>query len=369
MSINSLGNRFKITSFGESHGKCIGAVIDGCPAGLPIIEKDIQEDVNRRRPGKSIISTSRSEQDKIEVISGVFRGKTTGAPICMLVWNKDIDSSQYELTRNIPRPGHADYPAKVKFNGFEDYRGGGRFSARSTVGFVMAGSIAKALILKTLRAKIIAYTSEIGGIKSKKLPLAIIEEQRFKNDVKCPDFEAGKKMGRTIENAKQMGDSVGGVIECIVKDIQPGLGEPLFGALDSELSKALFSIPAVKSVGFGSGLNAASAKGSENNDEYRISNGKIVTTTNNSGGILGGISTGMPLIIRIAFKPTSSIAQKQKSVNLKKFTETKISVKGRHDPCVVPRAVPIVEAMVALVIADLGIIGGFIPPIFEGDFN
>jgi chorismate synthase len=364
MPANLLGERFAVMSFGESHGRCVGAVIDGCPAGLPIEVEEIQREVDLRRPS-STISTARAEPDRVDILSGVFNNRTTGAPICMVVWNRDVDSTPYEEIRYTPRPGHADYPARVKYLGFEDYRGGGRFSARVTVGFVMAGAVAKKLLRRCLGVRIIAYTKEIAGIRASEMSLDEIERRRYLNEVRCPDEEAAKLMREKILEAKEEGDSVGGIIECIVDGLRPGVGEPIFSSLDSELSKAIFSIPAVKGVEFGLGFQAARVKGSENNDEYTIRDGKIVTVTNRCGGVLGGLSTGMPLIFRAAFKPPSSIAKKQKTVDLKSMKEVEISVKGRHDPCVVPRAVPIVEAVTAIVLADLALRGGYIPAVLE----
>ena len=364
MPANLLGERFAVMSFGESHGRCVGAVIDGCPAGLPIHIEEIQREVDLRRPS-SPISTTRVEPDQVEILSGLFNDRTTGAPICMVVWNRDVDSTPYEWIKDTPRPGHADYPARMKYKGFEDYRGGGRFSARVTVGFVMAGAVAKNLLRRCLGVRIVAYTKEIGGVKARDMTLDDIEQRRYFNEVRCPDEEAAQLMREKILEAKKEGDSVGGIIECIVDGLKVGIGEPIFSSLDSELSKAVFSIPAVKGVEFGLGFDAARIKGSEDNDEYTVKDGKIVTLTNRSGGVLGGLSTGMPLVFRAAFKPPSSIAKKQKTVDLRSMRDVEIVVKGRHDPCVVPRAVPIVEAVTAIVLADLSLRGGYIPAVLD----
>ncbi|HIQ30220.1 MAG TPA: chorismate synthase [Candidatus Caldiarchaeum subterraneum] len=357
---NILGERFVVVSFGESHGRCVGVVIDGCPAGLEISEEDIQMELDRRRPGQSILTTQRREQDRVEILSGVFNGRTTGAPICMLVWNRDVDSSPYLRILNKPRPGHADYVARVKYGGFNDWRGGGRFSARVTAGYVMAGAVAKKLLSKTLGIEVMAYTKEIGGVVAGELPPEVIRERRYANDVRCPDEEAAKRMTELILKARGEGDSLGGVVECIALNVPVGLGEPVFSSLDSDLARVLFSIPAVKGVEFGAGFRASRMRGSEHNDPYVVRNGRVETLTNNSGGVVGGISNGMPIVVRAAFKPVSSIAKPQRTVDLEKMRETEIIIPGRHDPVVVPRAVPIVEAVVAITLADHAVRAGFI---------
>ena len=363
---NVFGERFMMITFGESHGKCIGVIVDGCPAGLPLQESDIQSKLDLRRPGQSIVTTQRREEDKVEILSGVFNGYTTGAPICMLIWNKDVDSKPYDMIKSKPRPGHADYPAYVKYKGFNDYRGGGRFSGRLTAAFVMAGALAEKLLRYTLGIEIFAYTKEIGGISMNKDALDYLDEikmNRYSNDVRCPDSSTAMLMRDAIIKARQEGDSLGGIVECIAINVPIGLGEPIFGALESDISRALFAIPAVKGVEFGSGFRASRLKGSEHNDPYAIKDGKVVTLTNNAGGILGGLSNGMPLLLRVAFKPASSIAKTQRTVDIESMSNSEIVVPGRHDPCVVPRAVPVVEAMVAVVLADHAIRAGIIPPI------
>jgi chorismate synthase len=359
---NILGERFIAITFGESHGRCVGVVIDGCPAGLQIDESYIQYKLDLRRPGQSIVTTQRKEEDKVEILSGVFNGYTTGAPICMVVWNKDVDSSAYESLRDKPRPGHADYPAYIKYRGFNDYRGGGRFSGRLTAALVMAGALAE-LLLKYIRIEVLAYTKEIGGISMNNVTLEQIRELRYSNEVRCPDSSTATLMKDAILKARYDGDSLGGIVECIALNMPVGLGEPIFGALESDLSRALFSIPAVKGVEFGSGFGAARMKGSEHNDPYTINNGKVITLTNNAGGILGGLSNGMPLVVRVAFKPASSIAKRQRTVDMKSMSDTDIVVPGRHDPSVVPRAVPVVESVVALVLVDHAIRAAMIPPV------
>lgn len=361
---NTIGTDFAFTSFGESHGRCIGVVIDGCPAGLQIEEQDIQKILDLRKPGQSIVTTQRSEQDKVEILSGVFKNRTTGAPICLIIWNSDQRSSDYDRFLDTPRPGHADYPAFVKYSRNNDYRGGGRFSGRITAGFVMAGSIALKLLRDRLGMTLIAYTDELGGIKANVSNLSIeqLERFRYSNEVRCPDQDSAEKMKNLVVRERGSGDSLGGIVKCIVLSPPVGLGEPVFSSLESEISKAIFSIPAVKGIEFGSGFGGSSRKGSENNDLYvKSEEGRVITKTNNSGGILGGLSTGMPIVFRVAFKPASSIAALQKTLNVSTMEENDLVVPGRHDPTVVPRAVPVVECMTAFIIADLAIKGGFIP--------
>ena len=362
---NILGDRFVAVSFGESHGKCIGMVVDGCPAGLPLTESDIQLQLDLRKPGQSVITTQRKEEDKVEIISGVFNGFTTGAPICMVIWNKDLDSRSYELIRTIPRPGHSDYPAMIKYGGFADYRGSGRFSGRLTATLVMAGAIAQKLLYYCLGIQTIAYTLEIGGIRAKNLTLEEIKKNRYTNEVRCPDMRSAEYMRSAIMEARKDGDSLGGIVESISTGLPVGLGEPIFGSIESDLSKALFSIPAVKAIEFGSGFEGSKRRGSENNDLYIKMGDKIVTKTNNSGGILGGLSNSMPIVIRIAFKPAASIAKTQKTIDVSNGSETNLNVPGRHDPCVVPRAPPIVESVVSMVLADHAIRAGFIPLVLK----
>lgn len=347
-----MGKNFVITCFGESHGRCVGIVIDGCPPGLEMTEEDVQKEINKRRPFSNQISTSRREEDKVEILSGIFKGHTTGAPICMLVWNKNVQSIVYEQIRWKPRPGHADYPAIERYRGFNDYRGGGRFSGRITVAFIMAGAVAKKL-LKKINVKVLAHTVEVAGIGLPEEPsLEQIKSNVYKNIMRCADRKIAKVMEKAVADARNEGDSVGGVVESIALNVPPGIGDPIFDALDADMAKALFNIPGAKGVEFGVGFNVAKIKGSTNNDQYAIKNGKIITLTNNSGGVLGGLSTGMPLIVRTAFKPVSSIQKKQQTVDLRKGTTASIEIEGRHDACIVPRAVPVVESVVAIVLAD-----------------
>jgi chorismate synthase len=360
---SSIGHRLVLTSFGESHGKCVGAVLDGCPAGLELEEKDIQKMLDYRRPGQSMVSTQRKEDDQVEIISGVFRGYTTGAPIAMIIWNKDHDSSVYKNLTTKMRPGHSDYPALVKYKKFNDYRGGGRFSGRLTATHVLGGAIARKLLKKTLGVNTNAYTLQIGKIKMKKQPSSKLLSSIYSNEVRCPDQKSASQMKKTILDARKKGDSLGGIIESVTTNLPVGLGDPIFSSLESDLAMALYSIPAVKGVEFGSGFLGSETFGSKNNDLYTIKKGKIVTKTNNAGGILGGLSNGMPIVLRVAFKPASSISKKQTTIDIKTKKPTSLQIEGRHDPCVVPRAPPVVDALVSLILADHALLGGFIKPV------
>ena len=361
---NSLGKLFVVASFGESHGRCVGIIIDGCPPGLPIAVEDIQREVDRRRTGTGVATTARAETDRVEILSGVFNGISTGAPICLLIWNRDIDSREYEKTRFVPRPGHADYTAFLKYGGFNDFRGGGRFSGRTTASLVMAGAIARKLVGLT-GIEILAHTKEIGGIKASVKSLDEIRVNAANNPLGCADPEAAADMTRLINQVKEEGNSVGGIIEGIALNVPTSMGEPVFDNLDGELAKALFAIPAVKGVEFGSGFSVARKRGSENNDPFSIWEGKIVTETNNAGGILGGMSNGMPVVVRVAIKPTPSIALSQQTVDLEKMQGTRLTVKGRHDICIVPRAVPVVESVIAIVLSDFALRAGLLPRVIK----
>ncbi len=361
---NTIGSLFTVTSFGESHGKCVGAVIDGCPAGLSLTPADIQRDVDRIRPGESAALTARKEKNRVEIVSGLFNDVTTGAPLAMLIWNEDVNDSDYEKLKFRPRPGHADFTAFMKYGGFNDWRGGGRFSGRITAGFVMAGAVARKL-LEGLGVVIIAHTVEIGGIAAKPVAYAKIKSKADVDVLRCADPAASKKMAALIAKTKEEGDSLGGIVECIALKVPAGLGEPVFDTLEGDLAKAFFAIPAVKGVEFGAGFAAARMTGSENNDPYVLHNGKVVTTSNNAGGILGGISSGMPVIARVAVKPVSSIAVEQDTVDLEKMKGAKIKVGGRHDVCIVPRAVVVVEAMMAVTLCDFALRAGVIPRVIK----
>ena len=365
MAGNSIGKEFTVTTFGESHGKYVGAVVDGCPAGLPLSEADIQVELDRRIPAEPKIVSGRIEKDVAKILSGIFNGFTTGAPIALMVENKEVDSSDYEAIKDLPRPGHADYPARVKYGGFNDYRGGGRFSGRVTVPLIMAGAIAKKL-LSRFDVDVLAYTRAVGKIKSdKKFTAEEIRKNRYATATRCPDLACAERMEEAIVGARKEGESIGGIVECIALNVPVGVGEPLFDSLDADLAKALFNVPAVKGVEFGLGFGIAELKGSESNDPYLMQSGKVATATDNAGGILGGISNGMPIMMFVAIKPTPSVAKEQKTVNISTMKDATLRVKGRHDPCVVPKAVPAVESAVAITLADHMIRAGFIPKVLE----
>jgi chorismate synthase len=349
MSGNSFGNIFKISTFGESHGPAIGVVIDGCPAGLAISTSDIQIELDRRKPGQSKITTQRKEADIVEILSGVFEGKTLGTPIALLIRNKDQKSKDYSHIKDAFRPSHADFTYQEKY-GHRDYRGGGRSSARETATRVAAGAIAKKLLLHE-GISVNAYVSSVKNIVLQKDYTELDFSKTESNIVRCPDTETANKMIALIEETKKAGDTVGGTISCVIKHCPTGLGEPVFDKLHASLGKAMLSINAVKGFAFGSGFEGTKLYGSEHNDIFEEKDGKIVTETNNSGGIQGGISNGMAIYFKVAFKPVATIMQKQQTINTDKES-IEMQGKGRHDPCVLPRAVPIVEAMSALVIAD-----------------
>jgi chorismate synthase len=361
---NSFGDIFRITSFGESHGRCIGIIVDGCPAGLSLSEEDIQKEVDKRKPAPQSGQTARAEDDKVEILSGIFDGKTTGAPIGLLVWNKDTDSTEYEKMKFLPRPGHADYTAFMKYGGFSDYRGGGRFSGRVTVGIVMSGAIAKKL-LDIAGIEILAHTVQIGDIKAGDSSPEEIRRYVYDNPLRCADKIAAKAMSHLIEIAGKEGDSVGGVIEGLALNVPAGLGEPYFNTLEGELAKALFAIPAVKGVEFGAGFSAAIKRGSENNDLWVVKDSRLIAETNHAGGILGGISDGMPVMLRVAIKPTPSISKVQKTVDLQEYKKSEISIKGRHDVCLVPRAVIVVESAIAITLCDFALKAGLIARVLK----
>ncbi len=361
MSGNTFGTLFRITTWGESHGPGVGVVIDGCPAGLLLEEADIQKELDRRRPGQSHITTQRKEEDRVELLSGVFSGKTTGAPISMMVRNRDVDSGKYEGLRNTPRPGHADLTYEMKYR-FRDWRGGGRSSARETVGRVAAGAVAKKLLALS-GVEVLGHVVELGGIRAKPQRIEEIRENTEKNPVRCADPDAAVEMEAMIHTARSEGDSVGGIVEIIGLGVPAGVGEPVFDKLSAELAKALMSIGAVKGVEIGAGFKAAIMKGSSMNDPISICEDRISTLTNNAGGILGGISNGEPVVCRIAVKPTPSISKEQHTVDVITMKDTKIRIQGRHDPSIPPRIVPVAEAMVAIVLVDQMMRGGFINPI------
>ncbi len=351
MSGNTFGKLFQVTTFGESHGGAVGCVVDGCPPGIEISVEDIQKDLDRRKPGQSEITTPRKEEDKIEILSGVFEGKTTGTPIMMMAKNKDTRPEDYDNLKNVFRPSHADFTYTKKY-GTRDWRGSGRASARETLARVAAGAIAKKYLNEKLGIEFLAFVEQVGDIKAKVDINKVTPEQIESNIVRCPDEKIATRMIQSINRLIQEGDSVGGVIVGLIKNTPIGLGEPVFDKLSADLGKAMLSIPAVKGFEIGSGFAGTKMKGSVHNDPFMTDkNGKIRTKTNFSGGIQGGISNGETIYFRVAFKPVSTIRKEQETID-RDGKSIKLESKGRHDPCVLPRAVPIVEAMATLVIMD-----------------
>lgn len=355
MASNFFGQIFRITTFGESHGKAVGVVIDGCPANLPIAKEEIDAELALRQPGRNPYVSPRAEKDVVEILSGLFEGKTTGAPIALLIWNRDGDESKYEPVKELFRPGHAHFTYLNKY-GIFDYRGGGRSSARETAARVAAGAIAKKF-LAAYNIELVAFVAEIGGIAIREIDwgeFSVLKEKIRMNPLFCPDEEAAEKMIQAIECAKEEGDSIGGILQCRATNLPLGLGDPIYHKLEAMLASAMLSLPATKGFEIGSGFAAARMKGSEHNDLFDLDpQGQTTTTTNWSGGTLGGISTGLPLAFRVAFKPTSSIRKAQWTVDTKgKKKMLQLPEGSRHDSCVAIRAVPIIEAMTALVLAD-----------------
>jgi chorismate synthase len=348
---NTFGQLFRVTTFGESHGGGIGVVIDGCPPKIDISEAEIQRELDRRRPGQSKITTQRKEEDRCEILSGAFEGKTLGTPIGILVRNKDARPEDYAAIAKTFRPSQADFTYEAKY-GIRNWQGGGRASARETIGRVAAGAIARK-VLRTFFSKIdiVAYVAQIHALTAKVNKSKVKISDVDANIVRCPDEATAKKMISLIENTRAGGDSLGGVIECVVRNAPVGLGEPVFDKLEADLAKAMLSLPATKGFEIGSGFSATRMRGSEHNDAFEIRGGKVRTATNYSGGIQGGISNGEEIYFRVAFKPTATIAREQETVTASRES-TKLAARGRHDPCVLPRAVPMVEAMAALVLCD-----------------
>lgn len=352
MAGNTFGKLFQVTTFGESHGGAVGCVVDGCPPGIEISVEDIQKDLDRRKPGQSKITTPRKEEDKIEILSGVFEGKTTGAPIMMMAKNKNARPEDYEKLKEIFRPSHADFTYEKKY-GARNWQGSGRASARETLARVAAGAIAKKFLKEKFNIKFIAYVEQVGDIKIKDVGVGHDRPELIEsNIVRCPDEKVATRMIQYINILKQEGDSVGGIIRGVIKNTPIGLGEPVFDKLSADLGKAMLSIPAVKGFEIGSGFEGVKMNGSQHNDPFMTNkDGKIITKTNFSGGIQGGISNGEDIYFRVAFKPVSTIRKEQETVN-RKGQKVKLEATGRHDPCVLPRAVPIVEAMAAITIMD-----------------
>jgi len=348
---NSFGHLFRITTFGESHGGGVGVIIDGCPPRLEISEAEIQVDLDRRRPGQSKITTPRKESDTCEILSGVFEGKTLGTPIAILVRNQDARSQDYDEMAVKYRPSHADATYDAKY-GIRNWKGGGRSSARETIGRVAAGAIAKKILYQVAGVEIIGYVKRIQNLEGIIDPNTITLEQVESNIVRCPDADCAEKMIDLIDQIRRNKDSIGGVVECVARNVPMGLGEPVFDKLEAELAKAVMSLPASKGFEIGSGFGGTLLTGSEHNDEFYLDEtGQLRTRTNLSGGVQGGISNGENIIIRAAFKPTATIGKEQNTVS-NAGEETTLAAKGRHDPCVLPRAVPMVEAMVAIVLCD-----------------
>jgi chorismate synthase len=348
---NTFGHLFRITTFGESHGGGVGVIIDGCPPRLEISEAEIQVDLDRRRPGQSKITTPRKESDTCEILSGVFEGKTLGTPIAILVRNQDARSQDYDEMAVKYRPSHADATYDAKY-GIRNWKGGGRSSARETIGRVAAGAIAKKILYQVAGVEIIGYVKRIQNLEGMVDPNTVTLEQVESNIVRCPDADCSEKMIDLIDQIRRNKDSIGGVVECVARNVPMGLGEPVFDKLEAELAKAVMSLPASKGFEIGSGFGGTLLTGSEHNDEFYLDEtGKLRTRTNRSGGVQGGISNGENIIIRAAFKPTATIGKEQNTVS-NAGEETTLAAKGRHDPCVLPRAVPMVEAMVAIVLCD-----------------
>jgi chorismate synthase len=348
---SQLGQLFRISTWGESHGPAVGVVIDGCPPLIPVVEADIQRELDRRRPGQSDIVTPRKEADACQILSGVFEGKTTGTPISIMVLNKDARSEAYSEMVTAYRPSHADYTYDAKY-GIRDHRGGGRASARETIGRVAAGAIARKVLDHLAPGiEIVAWVKSIRDLTAEIDPATVQAASVEANVVRCPDAAMAEKMIALIKQVRGEGDSVGGTIECAIRNVPPGLGEPVFDRLEADLAKAMMSLPATKGFEIGSGFAGTLLQGSQHNDAFEMRGGAVHTRTNHSGGVQGGISNGEPILFRIAFKPTATIAKSQHTVT-REHEETELAARGRHDPCVLPRAVPMVEAMAALVLCD-----------------
>lgn len=350
MAGNTFGKLFCVTTFGESHGGAVGAVVDGCPPGLALTEEDIQLELDRRKPGQSIITSPRREKDIIHILSGVSDGVTTGTPILLLAYNTDARPQDYDVLKTVFRPGHADFTFQKKF-GIRDWRGSGRASARETLARVAAGAIAQKFLRERLGVEIISFVDQVGAIKADVTFMTVTKKDVESTIIRCPDKKAAQKMIGLVDRVRRKGDSVGGVIRGVIKNLPVGLGEPVFDKLSADLGKAMLSINAVKGFDIGSGFDGVVLRGSEHNDEFYNDHGVVRTKTNHAGGTLGGISNGAPVYFRVAFKPVSTIRKTQHTVTVD-GKPTTLTAAGRHDPCVLPRAVPIVDAMAALVIMD-----------------
>lgn len=350
MAGSSFGQVFRVHTWGESHGAAVGCVVDGCPPGVPLTPEEVQVELDRRRPGQSRITTQRQEGDAVEILSGLFEGRTTGTPISMVVRNQDARSQDYSEIAQTYRPSHADYTYDAKY-GFRDYRGGGRASFREAIGRVAGGAVAQKLLSERHGVEIVAYVLQVSDIRGQVDPDTVTRARVDTNDVRCPDAEVATRMYDAIDAARRSGDSLGGIVEVVARGVPAGLGEPVFDKLTAELAHALMSLPATRGFEVGSGFESIGMRGSTHNDPFYMSEGKVRTRSNRSGGIQGGISNGENILLRVGFKPTATIMQEQETVSV--YGEPAVlKAKGRHDPCVVPRAVPAVEAMVALVLAD-----------------
>lgn len=354
--MNTIGSELRLTLFGASHGPCVGAVLDGAPPGMMIDVGRIQGEVDLRKP-RAGIGTPRAEEDLVEVVSGVVDGRSTGGPITLIVMNRDTDSRKYDKFKSVPRPGHADLTARSKYSECVDLRGGGQFSGRMTVALVAAGAIAK-MLLEERGIRVAAFVRQVGKVRDGEERDVTSGVLSRSNEVRAATEEMAEAMRREIMDAKEDGDSVGGVVECVVDGLPMGLGEPFFDTVEGELSKMMFAVPGVKGIEFGAGFAAAGMRGSQHNDPFVLVDGKVRTAKNDAGGILGGITNGMPIVFRVAIKPTASIARGQRSLDVKSGRQTDLKIEGRHDPCIAPRAVPVVEAAAALVLADLSMRGG-----------
>ena len=357
--MNTFGSRYRTTIFGTSHGPFVGCTIEGLRAGTPIDPRSVQAQLDRRRPGQSLLTSQRKEEDRVDFSEGLREGMATGAPMVAIIANQDVQSKSYADNARIPRPGHGDFTAVMKFGGKTDLRGGGQLSGRMTAPLVVSGAVARQ-VLEPRGIQFFAHAAQIGRVTAQPVSAKQIEANVERTPVRCADLEAADRMIAEIEEARKGRNSVGGVIEGIVTGIPPGVGEPFFDSVESTLAHLLFSIPAVKGVEFGAGFRGAAMRGSDHNDPFTVEAGRVVTETNHAGGILGGITNGMPVTFRVAVKPTPSIATPQRSVDLDTLMPTEIIVTGRHDPCIVPRAVPVVENVAAMVILDLMIVGGFL---------
>jgi len=357
--MNVFGARYRTTIFGTSHGPFVGCTIEGLRAGTRIDEAFVQAQLDRRRPGQSLVTSQRKEADRVEFSEGISDGLATGEPIVALIRNEDVQSKSYSTVARVPRPGHGDFAAAMKYGGKSDLRGGGQLSGRMTAPIVVSGAIARQ-VLEPKGVRFYAHAAQIGRVTAQPVSPQQIEANVERNAVRCADVEAADRMIEEIEAARKDRDSVGGIIEAVVTGLPPGVGEPFFESIESALAHLLFSIPAVKGVDFGAGFRVASMRGSEHNDPFAVEAGRVVTETNHAGGILGGITNGMPVTFRVAVKPTASIAKPQRSVDLATMMPTEIVVTGRHDPCIVPRAVPVVENAAAMAVLDLMLAGGFL---------